>query len=105
MLDSYENIDAESKTPTNDFQSDLEITQEIEQIELLRQAERTGLITYYQFISDVINEFKENNIDTKKYEDKVKLFADKGIFEEIERMIIIQEILKRNIKDWKMKNI
>lgn len=99
LLDSYENIDVENKTPTNDFQSDLEITQEIEQIELLRQAERTGLITYYQFISDVINELKENNIDTKKYEDKVKLFADKGIFEEIERITIIQEILKRNIKE------
>ena len=75
----------------NDDYSDLAITQESEQE--LKDKNSTDLITYFQFLNDIIFCLKENNVDTREYEIKIKKLETIGIFNEIERISLIQETL------------
>ena len=80
-------------------EADLTTTQEKEAKKLREQASKTGIISYLGFINDCITELKNNNYDTTYYELKLKEYEERKIFKQIERFTLIQNILKRIIKD------
>ena len=63
------------------------------------QTGQQKLITYYQFLRDIIDELKRNNINTLNYENNINSLFSKGTFDGLERISIIQDLLKKIIKE------
>ena len=97
LIYSYKNFKFK-KTYNDNDNKNLFTTQEEEQEILKSQAKHYGLITYYQFLNDIIVELKRYNIDTSKYEEEIKQMMRQGIFKNIDEISNFQLILKKVIK-------
>ena len=99
-IDEAENFDFDNFEESNDsYISQLSNSQKEEHQLLTNQAKETGFITYLQFLNDCIAELKKLNLDTTKYEEKLKSLSDNGIFVEINKYTTYQNILKQIIKE------
>ena len=97
VKNSYDDIDIDEKEISKE--ADETTTSSIESQKLKEQAKMTGVISYLGFINDCITELKNKNYDTSKYEIKLKEYETKGIFKEVERYTLFQNILKETIKN------
>ena len=93
---SYNDIDITEEETEN--KADITTTSKEQSKRIKEQAEKTGIISYYGFINDCIQELKSNGYDITKYEEKIKEYEKHKIFKEIERYSMFQEILKQVIK-------
>ena len=88
--DSYGEYDEDNES--NDYSNDKKEEQILED-----QAKHNHITSYLGFLNDLVRQLKKSNIDTTEIQNKIKELENKGIFEDITKIELVQKCLQQTL--------